>query len=272
MWTCFLFVASLMVIFMVVFLSSMGGPRSSTKRSDKIIDPESNANPSLRPPAYPPPSPKSFDVLYMIGGKDGRNGSSVDVLTKRGVCNLPDGYPSFLPATVFGHVAGVNRVTEHVVVCGGLSTDSMLNQHCWSYDPTPNQWRHLTRLRWPTAYASAVVTDANDLVIMGGNNNGHYVSSSQVLNLNSESWRLGPEMEDGSWGHCSLYLPDGQIVVIGGWTDRSGPKIHGMRAAKTYKRSWTKLPNLQHGRATHSCMVTSFKVSETRFESMRFSH
>ena len=59
------------------------------------------------------------------------------------------------------------------------------------------------------------------MVITGGNNNGHITPSSQILDLNENHWSLGPELPHGLWGHCSVLLPNGDLVVLGGWPDKS---------------------------------------------------
>ena len=86
------------------------------------------------------------------------------------------------------------------------------------------------------------------------------------------TWRLGPPLRFPLWGHCSVIV-GGKIVVIGGWDKRrtndgdklsrdtwdenkSMKSVHALHGETT----WEKLPHLKHGRSTHGCTVTNYKV------------
>jgi len=123
------------------------------------------------------------------------------------------------------------------------------------------------------------------MVMMGGNNNGQITPSSQILDLATHRWSLGPELPYGMWGHCSVVLPNGDIVVLGGWPPRKSnqvSKYDSMQAAHVApsvkvtsgssfhsagKSTWYPLPKMNQGRATHACMLTKYKVTIYTFES-----
>ena len=65
-------------------------------------------------------------VMLILGGKNIDSGEltrKVDVLTSKGICNFPYGYPPILPSARIGHSVAVSRKNGQVFLCGG-------------YDPT----------------------------------------------------------------------------------------------------------------------------------------
>merc|ERR1712150_333321 len=80
-------------------------------------------------------------LILMIGGS-GENGQGVEVVTGKGSCHLPYGYPQRLPVSLSGHMAGVYQDNK-IVVCGGLekmlSTQrDVLSRNCWSFNSITN--------------------------------------------------------------------------------------------------------------------------------------
>ena len=61
-------------------------------------------------------------------------------------------------------------------------TNVFLLRKCYTFDAIANSWNLMkTRMLWPIAYAASVVSpDGNKLYIMGGNEDGNVMSSSQV--------------------------------------------------------------------------------------------
>ena len=173
----------------------------------------------------------------------------------------------------------VHSKSGKVVTCGGLTTNRVLNSYCYQYDLASNSWSQLTRLRWNAAYGAAVVTASNQMVITGGNNAGHITPSTQILDLKRNHWSLGPELPYGMWGHCSVLLPNGDLVVLGGWPDKVNSRVSkydsmqavfvapSIKAAGNQvfhaagKSTWYPLPKMSQGRATHACMITKYKVN-----------
>ena len=87
----------------------------------------------------------------------------------------------------------------------------------------------------------------------------------QVLNLSKMEWDLGPKLPEPLWGHCSVMF-GGNLVVIGGWSTSQrqyGNKLDSMTSAYVLTgSSWTSLLPLRHGRSTHGCTVTNFRVKD----------
>ena len=78
-------------------------------------------------------------------------------------------------------------------------------------------------------------------------------------------WDLGPKLPEPLWGHCSVMF-GGNLVVIGGWSTSQrqyGNKLDSMTSAYVLTgSSWTSLLPLRHGRSTHGCTVTNFRVKD----------
>ena len=90
------------------------------------------------------------------------------------------------------------------------------------------------------------------------------------------AWSLGQDMPSPLWGHCSVIF-GGNIVVIGGW-DRAGANDgntfsdsnwdsnRSMRSVRFLHRGrWKSHSNLRHGRSTHGCTVTNYKVKSAGY-------
>ena len=96
-----------------------------------------------------------------------------------------------------------------------------------------------------------------------------FLPPSKVLSLDDMKWSLGPSLHSPLWGHCSVEV-GGRIVVIGGWnktpsqTGSSG-NLDSARILKSAHllrgTNWIPLQQLRHGRSTHGCAVTNYKVS-----------
>ena len=96
-----------------------------------------------------------------------------------------------------------------------------------------------------------------------------FVHLSQVMNFGSMKWSLGPSLHSPLWGHCSVEI-GGNIVVIGGWNkspsqidnSRNLESVRLLKAAHVLRGSnWIPMNKLRHGRSTHGCAVTNFRVN-----------
>ena len=78
-------------------------------------------------------------------------------------------------------------------------------------------------------------------------------------------WDLGPKLPKPLWGHCSVMF-GGNLIVIGGWSTSQrqyGNELDSMTSAYVLTgSSWTSLSPLRHGRSTHGCTVTNFRVKD----------
>ena len=82
-------------------------------------------------------------------------------------------------------------------------------------------------------------------------------------------WTLGPNLPSPLYGHCSVEI-GGRIVVIGGWNvspsqidnSRNLDSVRILKSAHVLRRSnWIPLKQMRHGRSTHGCAVTNYKVN-----------
>ena len=88
------------------------------------------------------------------------------------------------------------------------------------------------------------------------------------MNLDNKKWSLGPSLHSPLWGHCSVEI-GGRIVVIGGWNKspsqidntRNLDSVRILKSAHVLRgNSWIPMKQLRHGRSTHGCAVTNFRV------------
>ena len=91
-------------------------------------------------------------------------------------------------------------------------------------------------------------------------------------------WSLGASLPSPLYGHCSVEI-GGRIVVIGGWNvspsqidnSRNIDSVRILKSAHVLRGSnWVTLKQLRHGRSTHGCAVTNYKVNK-KFMNSRYN-
>lgn len=90
----------------------------------------------------------------------------------------------------------------------------------------------LPHLPGPAREGIAVVELVNgDVMVLGGRAspqpdcNG-CLAETFILDMKTRQWRPGPEMREARSNHSASILPDGSVLVAGGWTPRNGPPNH----------------------------------------------
>ena len=87
---------------------------------------------------------------------------------------------------------------------------------------TPS-WQQAPSLEDARSEPAALVTDAGDVVVIGGERSGMGLSSVEILPHGEQAWRRLAPMHEGRYGHTATLLPDGRILVTGGLNSRNSP-------------------------------------------------
>ena len=88
-----------------------------------------------------------------------------------------------------------------------------VNGNIYKFDKQSNSWLSLGNLTTPKyLHSSTILNDA--LWIIGGYYNGS-LRSTELVYPNG-TIISGPDLPTSRWGHCSVQLEDGKIVIIGG--------------------------------------------------------
>jgi len=113
--------------------------------------------------------------------------------------------------------------SDGVVVCGGKNwDDDVIDARCWRYDHCKGEWTREQDLDMPYGLSGGasvrlVNSDKEELWAVGGGN-GSAIPVTQVMSLEDGiwSWRNGPQLNIGRYGHCAALIKESQIFIIGG--------------------------------------------------------
>jgi len=117
-----------------------------------------------------------------------------------------------LPAGVEGHCQV--QIADDVFILGGYPGASpSAAAYVWS-GVDEDSWAILGELRTPRGWHACSYIE-NELYVIGGYN-GSYLSSTDVLDLDTGLWRAGPELPYPAYDGRALYY-DGQLYLVGGY-------------------------------------------------------
>ena len=131
--------------------------------------------------------------MLILGGQNIESGEltqKVDVLTSKGICNFPYGYPPILPSARIGHSVAVSRKNGHVYLCGG-------------YDPS--------NLRKPNGLSFIGQKQTSECFML------NLAQDWSFLNSNI-TWKTIPRLPIGV-SHGTMVIVNNAIIVIGGYRD-----------------------------------------------------
>ena len=99
----------------------------------------------------------------------------------------------------------------------------------------------------------AVVDDGKAMLVMGGMDTNHFLSSTQLVRPGHPT-QPGPSLTGVVTSHCSVALQGDQVIIAGG--QRQADRGHGsdvVEILNTSSRQWTKTGSMKHSRLDHSC-------------------
>jgi Kelch motif/Galactose oxidase, central domain len=116
--------------------------------------------------------------------------------------------------------------------CGGVTGADL-------YTPSTGTWQAAAPMNVPRESAAAVVL-ANGTVLMTGGYEGvtatPYLASTEIYQPSTNTWTLGPNMNTGRAYQTATLLPNGQVLVAGGYN--GGP----LATAELYNAGGTSTP------------------------------
>jgi N-acetylneuraminic acid mutarotase len=136
-----------------------------------------------------------------------------DTWTRTGSLSVPHAYGQTATLLTDGRV----------VVVGGegnsASPQALAVETAEVYDADRGTWRTMAPMPTPRYFHGAVILQSGKLLVAGGyDRNGDPIplSSSEILEPATGSWRPAASMETARAHHASVLLPDGKVLVIGG--------------------------------------------------------
>jgi hypothetical protein len=154
--------------------------------------------------------------------------------------------------------------TDTVLVLGGSGvvegTSTALNQ-ALRYHVTGDTWETAGTVSTPRRlHALTVLADGRVLAsggISGAADTGPALGSAEVYDPATNTWTGVDAMTTPRWGHSSVLLPDGRVLVAGGSTVRAGQSVKALRSAEVFHPDghWEPVADMTDARTGHPAVV-----------------
>ena len=149
-----------------------------------------------------------------------------------------DSFPPY-PLAIIGATGGL--VNGSPIVCGGAPMEDYemndnATKNCYIYDFTIGNWRFLCDMIIARAHHRAVVVDyeGGALWITGGMDNGLLLSTTELVFPNG-TVRWGPSLPEAIGGYCMVTLPNGRIMLLGGYSDPDRVQFYDQKLNYLFK-------------------------------------
>jgi hypothetical protein len=148
----------------------------------------------------------------------------------------------------FGHVA-VLLSDGRVLILGGqtwqIGQPSRTLASAEIYDPHTGRF---TRTGAPMHFArdrcTATVLEDGHVLIVGGTDKGNPPLPAEIFDPVTGTFMLAASLREGRMAHDACLLPDGRVVVAGGWADVRKATTSSVEIYDPVKKCWTFLPDL----------------------------
>jgi N-acetylneuraminic acid mutarotase len=150
-------------------------------------------------------------------------------------------------------------------VAGGWAGASCLTS-VEIFDPLTNTWSDAAPLPVPRAFHTATLLPDGRVLIAGGRSNGTpgydlYLSSTVIYDPETGIWSDGPELAAARMRHSATLLPDGRVLVVGGY---AANWLASSEVLDPFTEKWAATEPLAAERGDHSAtLLPSGKVLVT---------
>ena len=188
-----------------------------------------------------PSSYKYTDKSQVI---DVSSTSYIFTSTSTACANLP-----LYPFAMSKAAGGV--VNDSPIICGGTTRSGERIDSCLRFDRNANSWKlHSSMKSKRAAHASTVVNNA--LFITGGYDGSSELSTTEYIYANG-TVQSGPNLPEARYGHCSVTLHDGKVMILGAGGTSS--LYRNMIIMDPADNSFTTGPSLSYDRRSAACAL-----------------
>ncbi len=168
-------------------------------------------------------------------------------------------------ARSFGHRATLLR-DGTVLVTGGLALDDVnLVASAELYDPRAGTWTATSAMQTARILDTVTVLRDGRVLVVGGADNsvgGGALATAELYDPVKGTWAATRAMSKARVGHTATLLPDGTVLVAGGW-DGSGeggapvgpPHFASAELYDPDTGTWTATGGMDRGRAKHAAVL-----------------
>ena len=195
------------------------------------------------------------DSLWITGGFDG---SSLSKTTEMFHLALGKSTPGpELPYPVYHHCVAKINDFQAMIIGGFYNLDPP-----YLYDFQQEAWTVLPNLMQPRGMAGCATFEEQGqvkVIVSGGTINGQVFSSTEILDVQSWTWRTGPELPQTLYKH-SMVTQNNQVYVIGGETKQGYQStIYRMECSELLECHWQELTQKIQ---TPRCQFTAMLVPD----------
>lgn len=129
------------------------------------------------------------------------------------------------------------------------------------YDPAANKWTATKPLATPRKDQTATLLPDGRVLVVGGsdgdNSGGKSLNSVEVYDAKTQTWTGAASLATPRTDHTATLLPDGKVLVTGGYDTSSGSPV-AVATAEVYDpatNKWTGAGTLGSGRANASASL-----------------
>jgi hypothetical protein len=109
----------------------------------------------------------------------------------------------------------------------------------------------------PRYEASAVLLGDNTIMVSGGKNGGWGQRSTELYD--GDVWKAGKDLPTGIYSHCTVFLPDSGVFLVGGYIGASiaVPDTYGYDESTGL---WVKKASMAIPRSYHACSAYNGEI------------
>jgi N-acetylneuraminic acid mutarotase len=146
-----------------------------------------------------------------------------------------------------------------VLVAGGGRGGDMLYASAQLYHPASGKWTTTGSMAEARSDHTATLLPNGKVLVVGGfgaDTQGTFtmqLATAELYDPASGTWSATGNLAKGRYGHTATLLPDGKVLVVGGYTRRGG-----LASAELYdptSGTWTATGSMREGRYGHTAVL-----------------
>lgn len=248
----------------VVVVGGSAGPSSTSALATvEVFDPGSNswaaAAPMLQARAYPAAATLADGSVLVVGGS--RNGLPLDSAERY----FPDTGTWVSAGTMSAprtQATATVLLDGRVLVVGGGSQGSpgfASTNTAEIFDPATGTWTPTAPMSTARASDTATLLSDGEVLVTGGASTYHgpkgtVTATAEIYDPKSATWHSAARMSVARYHHVAALLPDGRVLVAGGWalTSNSDKSLASAEIYDPATDRWTATGSMATGRARGS--------------------
>lgn len=150
----------------------------------------------------------------------------------------------------FSHTATLLPNGE-VLVAGGINSAVMPipTNSVESHDPDMNIWTSAANLNAARSQHTATLLLNGKVLVVGGQNNGTYLTSAEVYDPGANTWTTVASMNTARYGHTATLLPNGKVLIAGG---ANGGILASAEVYDPTANTWATIASMSVSRSAHT--------------------